>query len=65
LKYDIKNYIFVGVITCRATNAYGQAQNSCALIVKEEKGLVNSSQLNDAVMLERIQNTEKQRQEVS
>ena len=57
-------YFSAGVITCRATNAHGQSQNSCALIVKEEKGLVNASQLNDAIMLERIQDTEKHRQEV-
>uniref|UniRef100_A0A3Q4I278 Ig-like domain-containing protein n=1 Tax=Neolamprologus brichardi TaxID=32507 RepID=A0A3Q4I278_NEOBR len=34
-----------GVITCRATNKYGVDQTSATLIVKDEKGLVEESQL--------------------
>uniref|UniRef100_A0A3Q3GI72 Ig-like domain-containing protein n=1 Tax=Labrus bergylta TaxID=56723 RepID=A0A3Q3GI72_9LABR len=34
-----------GVITCRATNKFGVDQTSATLIVKDEKGLVEESQL--------------------
>ncbi|XP_041495817.1 titin isoform X1 [Microtus oregoni] len=34
-----------GVITCRATNKYGTDHTSATLIVKDEKGLVEESQL--------------------
>uniref|UniRef100_A0A3P9BEQ2 Ig-like domain-containing protein n=1 Tax=Maylandia zebra TaxID=106582 RepID=A0A3P9BEQ2_9CICH len=34
-----------GVITCRATNKYGVDQTSATLIVKDEKGLVEETQL--------------------
>ncbi|KAK1902440.1 Titin, partial [Dissostichus eleginoides] len=34
-----------GVVTCRATNKYGADQTSATLIVKDEKGLVEETQL--------------------
>ncbi|TDH06470.1 hypothetical protein EPR50_G00113810 [Perca flavescens] len=34
-----------GVITCRATNKFGADQTSATLVVKDEKGLVEESQL--------------------
>uniref|UniRef100_A0A3Q3X8Z2 Ig-like domain-containing protein n=1 Tax=Mola mola TaxID=94237 RepID=A0A3Q3X8Z2_MOLML len=34
-----------GVITCRATNKYGVDQTSATLVVKDEKGLVEETQL--------------------
>ncbi|KAK5889758.1 hypothetical protein CesoFtcFv8_013346 [Champsocephalus esox] len=34
-----------GVVTCRATNKYGADQTSATLVVKDEKGLVEESQL--------------------
>ncbi|KAJ4923666.1 hypothetical protein JOQ06_014150 [Pogonophryne albipinna] len=34
-----------GVVTCRATNKYGADQTSATLVVKDEKGLVEETQL--------------------
>lgn len=36
-----------GVVTCRATNKYGVDQTSATLVVKDEKGLVEETQLPD------------------
>lgn len=58
-------FSFIGVISCRATNSHGQVQSSCTLIVKEEKGLVEGTQLPDTGKLEKIKTTEKHRQAVS
>uniref|UniRef100_H2YNK4 Ig-like domain-containing protein n=1 Tax=Ciona savignyi TaxID=51511 RepID=H2YNK4_CIOSA len=54
-----------GVISCRATNQHGQVQTSCTLIVKEERGLVERTQLPDTNKLDKIQTTERHRQEIS
>lgn len=49
-----------GVISCRATNRHGQIQTSCTLIVKEEKGLIESTQLPDKQQLAMIKKRERE-----
>ncbi|XP_029391867.1 titin isoform X2 [Mus pahari] len=49
-----------GVITCRATNKYGTDHTSATLIVKDEKSLVEESQLPDGKKgLQRIEELER------
>uniref|UniRef100_A0A3B3TJT5 Ig-like domain-containing protein n=1 Tax=Poecilia latipinna TaxID=48699 RepID=A0A3B3TJT5_9TELE len=45
LDYEVAYARDSGVITCRATNKFGVDQTSATLIVKDEKGLVEESQL--------------------
>uniref|UniRef100_A0A3B5AE65 Ig-like domain-containing protein n=1 Tax=Stegastes partitus TaxID=144197 RepID=A0A3B5AE65_9TELE len=45
LDYEVAYARDSGVITCRATNKYGVDQTSATLIVKDEKGLVEETQL--------------------
>ena len=45
LDYEVAYARDSGVITCRATNKFGVDQNSATLVVKDEKGLVEESQL--------------------
>uniref|UniRef100_A0A8D0DXN9 Ig-like domain-containing protein n=1 Tax=Salvator merianae TaxID=96440 RepID=A0A8D0DXN9_SALMN len=45
LDYDVAYPRDSGVITCRATNKYGTDHTSATLIVKDEKSLVEESQL--------------------
>ncbi|XP_019749859.1 titin-like [Hippocampus comes] len=45
LDYEVAYARDSGVITCRASNKFGADQNSATLIVKDEKGLVEESQL--------------------
>uniref|UniRef100_A0A4W3J2X3 Ig-like domain-containing protein n=1 Tax=Callorhinchus milii TaxID=7868 RepID=A0A4W3J2X3_CALMI len=45
LDYEIAYPRDSGIITCRATNKYGVDQTSATLIVKDEKSLVEESQL--------------------
>jgi len=54
-----------GVISCRVTNSFGIAQSSTSLIVKEEKGLVESTQLPETDQLHSINSIEKYRQKYS
>ena len=48
-----------GVITCRATNKYGVDQTSATLIVKDEKGLVEETQLPDGRRGQRMDEMER------
>ncbi|XP_060033624.1 titin isoform X1 [Erinaceus europaeus] len=49
-----------GIITCRATNKYGTDHTSATLIVKDEKSLVEESQLPDGKKgLQRIEELER------
>ncbi|XP_078142269.1 titin-like [Centroberyx gerrardi] len=45
LDYEVAYARDSGVVTCRATNKFGVDQTSATLIVKDEKGLVEESQL--------------------
>uniref|UniRef100_A0A665TIB4 Ig-like domain-containing protein n=1 Tax=Echeneis naucrates TaxID=173247 RepID=A0A665TIB4_ECHNA len=45
LDYEVAYARDSGVITCRATNKFGVDQTSATLIVKDEKGLVEETQL--------------------
>ncbi|KAM4608731.1 titin-like [Polymixia lowei] len=45
LDYEVAYARDSGVITCRATNKFGVDQTSATLVVKDEKGLVEESQL--------------------
>uniref|UniRef100_H3CBC6 Ig-like domain-containing protein n=2 Tax=Tetraodon nigroviridis TaxID=99883 RepID=H3CBC6_TETNG len=45
LDYEVAYARDSGVITCRATNKYGVDQSSATMLVKDEKGLVEESQL--------------------
>nr|XP_046259560.1 titin-like isoform X2 [Scatophagus argus] len=45
LDYEVAYARDSGVITCRATNKYGVDQTSATLVVKDEKGLVEETQL--------------------
>uniref|UniRef100_A0A8C9RS46 Ig-like domain-containing protein n=1 Tax=Scleropages formosus TaxID=113540 RepID=A0A8C9RS46_SCLFO len=45
LDYEVAYARDSGVVTCRATNKYGVDQTSATLIVKDEKGLVEETQL--------------------
>lgn len=54
-----------GVITCRATNKYGTDHTSATLIVKDEKSLVEESQLPEGRKgLQRIEELERMAQKV-
>ncbi|KAG5283757.1 hypothetical protein AALO_G00045780, partial [Alosa alosa] len=48
-----------GVVTCRATNKYGVDQTSATLIVKDEKGLVEETQLPEGRRGQRIEEMER------
>uniref|UniRef100_A0AAR2LWB5 Ig-like domain-containing protein n=1 Tax=Pygocentrus nattereri TaxID=42514 RepID=A0AAR2LWB5_PYGNA len=48
-----------GVITCRATNKFGVDQTSATLIVKDEKSLVEESQLPEGRRGQRIDEIER------
>uniref|UniRef100_A0A3B3ZPT2 Ig-like domain-containing protein n=1 Tax=Periophthalmus magnuspinnatus TaxID=409849 RepID=A0A3B3ZPT2_9GOBI len=48
-----------GVITCRATNKFGVDQTSATLIVKDEKGLVEDSQLPEGRKGTRVEDIER------
>uniref|UniRef100_A0A8C5BN11 Ig-like domain-containing protein n=1 Tax=Gadus morhua TaxID=8049 RepID=A0A8C5BN11_GADMO len=49
LDYEVAYPRDSGVITCRATNKFGVDQNSATLVVKDEKGLVEESQLPEGI----------------
>uniref|UniRef100_A0A4W6C9N8 Ig-like domain-containing protein n=1 Tax=Lates calcarifer TaxID=8187 RepID=A0A4W6C9N8_LATCA len=68
LDYEVAYARDSGVITCRATNKYGVDQTSATLIVKDEKGLVEETQLPEGRKGARIdeieQETEKMKPEI-
>ncbi|KPP64347.1 titin-like, partial [Scleropages formosus] len=49
LDYEVAYSRDSGVITCRASNKYGSDQTSATLIVKDEKGLVEETQLPEGI----------------
>lgn len=55
----------LGVISCRATNAHGQAQTSSTLLVRDTKGLVEATQLPETKQLENIEKRDRQFRGVS
>lgn len=59
LDYEVAYARDSGVITCRATNKYGVDQTSATLIVKDEKGLVEESQLPEGRKVARMEEMEK------
>ncbi|XP_039185115.1 titin-like isoform X6 [Crotalus tigris] len=60
LDYDVSYPRDSGVITCRATNKYGTDHTSATLIVKDEKSLVEESQLPEGRKgLQRIEELER------
>ncbi|MEQ2219931.1 hypothetical protein ILYODFUR_000155 [Ilyodon furcidens] len=64
LDYEVAYARDSGVITCRATNKFGVDQNSATLIVKDEKGLVEESQLPEGRKgVQRIDEMERQAHE--
>uniref|UniRef100_A0A8C4PYL2 Ig-like domain-containing protein n=1 Tax=Eptatretus burgeri TaxID=7764 RepID=A0A8C4PYL2_EPTBU len=61
LDYEVAYSRDSGIITCRATNKYSTDQTSATLIVKDEKGLVEESQLPEGRRgIQRMQELEKQ-----
>uniref|UniRef100_S4RBA9 Ig-like domain-containing protein n=1 Tax=Petromyzon marinus TaxID=7757 RepID=S4RBA9_PETMA len=61
LDYEVAYPRDSGIITCRATNKYGADQTSATLIVKDEKSLVEESQLPEGRRgIQRIQEMERQ-----
>uniref|UniRef100_A0A0S7EPU5 non-specific serine/threonine protein kinase n=2 Tax=Poeciliopsis prolifica TaxID=188132 RepID=A0A0S7EPU5_9TELE len=64
LDYEVAYARDSGVITCRATNKFGVDQTSATLIVKDEKGLVEESQLPEGRKgVQRIDEMERQAHE--
>ncbi|KAJ7345582.1 hypothetical protein JRQ81_001532 [Phrynocephalus forsythii] len=64
LDYDVSYPRDSGVITCRATNKYGTDHTSATLIVKDEKSLVEESQLPEGRKgLQRIEELERMARE--
>uniref|UniRef100_A0A3Q2Q7Q2 Ig-like domain-containing protein n=1 Tax=Fundulus heteroclitus TaxID=8078 RepID=A0A3Q2Q7Q2_FUNHE len=64
LDYEVAYARDSGVITCRASNKFGVDQNSATLIVKDEKGLVEESQLPEGRKgVQRIDEMERQAHE--
>uniref|UniRef100_A0A4W6C7V7 Ig-like domain-containing protein n=1 Tax=Lates calcarifer TaxID=8187 RepID=A0A4W6C7V7_LATCA len=59
LDYEVAYARDSGVITCRATNKYGVDQTSATLIVKDEKGLVEETQLPEGRKGARIDEIER------
>ncbi|KAJ0005748.1 hypothetical protein NQD34_015642 [Periophthalmus magnuspinnatus] len=59
LDYEVAYARDSGVITCRATNKFGVDQTSATLIVKDEKGLVEDSQLPEGRKGTRVEDIER------
>lgn len=59
LDYEVAYARDSGVVTCRATNKFGVDQTSATLIVKDEKGLVEESQLPEGRKMHRIDEMER------
>uniref|UniRef100_A0A673AP86 Ig-like domain-containing protein n=1 Tax=Sphaeramia orbicularis TaxID=375764 RepID=A0A673AP86_9TELE len=59
LDYEVAYARDSGVITCRASNKYGVDQTSATLIVKDEKGLVEETQLPEGRKGARIDEMER------
>ncbi|KAL2081285.1 hypothetical protein ACEWY4_023138 [Coilia grayii] len=59
LDYEVAYARDSGVITCRATNKFGVDQTSATLIVKDEKSLVEETQLPDGRKAPRIDELER------
>lgn len=59
LDYEVAYARDSGVITCRATNKFGVDQTSATLIVKDEKGLVEESQLPEGRRSTRVDDIER------
>uniref|UniRef100_A0A8B9LMD5 Ig-like domain-containing protein n=1 Tax=Astyanax mexicanus TaxID=7994 RepID=A0A8B9LMD5_ASTMX len=59
LDYEVAYARDSGVITCRATNKFGVDQTSATLIVKDEKSLVEESQLPEGRRGQRIDEIER------
>lgn len=55
--------MFLGVISCRVTNAHGQIQSSCTLIVKDDKRKTALLQ-SDPSMTDTMKSTDRYQQEV-
>lgn len=59
LDYEVAYSRDSGVITCRATNKFGADHTSATLIVKDEKSLVEESQLPEGKKVQRIDEMER------
>ncbi|XP_051566259.1 titin-like [Myxocyprinus asiaticus] len=59
LVYEVAYSRDSGVITCRATNKFGADQTSATLIVKDEKSLVEESQLPEGRKIQRMDKMER------
>ncbi|KAK7169443.1 hypothetical protein R3I93_005419 [Phoxinus phoxinus] len=59
LDYEVAYSRDSGVITCRATNNFGADQTSATLIVKDEKSLVEDSQLPEGRKVQRMDEMER------
>ncbi|XP_051980649.1 titin-like, partial [Xyrauchen texanus] len=59
LDYEVAYSRDSGVVTCRATNKFGVDQTSATLIVKDEKSLVEESQLPEGRKVQRIDEMER------